>query len=227
MRLPLLLVVLSFWAWTSAQATVSFHLDTNPGAIPDGSVSGLSRSFDLDIAGETIVSLEIGLAIRGVGPAFLGDLYVYITDGTNLVTLLNRPGRDESTPDGYDDNQSINITFNDAATDDIHIYRISVTGSAEAPLASALTGNFQPDGRPEDPTAVTTSSPRTLSLSDFYGLSAQRTFTLFVADLSTGASHELESWSITVETVPEPSSILLLTTGAAFAFRRRRTRHCV
>jgi hypothetical protein len=198
--------------------------DAVGGAVPDGSLSGLNRSLVLDMPGHTITGITVNIHISGSsGGPFLGDLYAYLSDGTTLVTLMNRPGRVGGRPDGYDDNQPLDVTLSDAALTDFHTYRLAVTGNESNPLLEPLVGTFQPDGRDTSPLLVETGDARTSKLGDFDGLSAQRTFTLFVADLSAGSSHQVEGWSMTIATVPEPSSILFAGFGLFATLRRRRT----
>lgn len=198
--------------------------DTSGGVIPDGSISGLARSLVLDRPGEEIVSMTVELTVSNTagGSAFLGDLYFYLTDGTNLVTLLNRPGRSAANPDGYNDDQSFSVTFDDAAVFDFHTYRLAVSGDENSPLLSTLGGFFQPDGRTESPLTVETSDPRTTQLSDFFGPGGERTFILFAADLSTGGTHQLDNWTLNIETIPEPGTGLLLALSLTSLVARRR-----
>lgn len=199
-------------------------VDTIGGAIPDGSISGLSRSLTLDRPGEEIVSLTVELAVSASsgGSAFLGELYFYLSDGTNLVNLVNRPGRSDTNPDGYDDDQSFMVTFDDLAASDFHTYRLSVTGDNDVPLLSSLSGTFQPDGRSASPLTVQTGDARSSQLSDFSGLSAERTFVLLAADLSTGSVHQVDEWALNIETIPEPSAALLGLLGLSLLAVRRR-----
>ena len=199
--------------------------DSIGGTVPDGSLSGLSRSLVLDIPGGTITSISVSLQIDGT--PFLGDIYAYLTDGTRLVTLINRPGRDAGRLDGYDDVQAIDVTFSDLAAADFHTYRLAFGGDESVSLTAPLTGTFQPDGRDTSPTLVETGDPRTSQLSDFNGLGAQRTFSLFVADLSTGGMHQVQGWSLNIETVPEPSSALLAAVGFLALLRRNVSRQAV
>ena len=59
-------------------------------------------------------------------------------------------------------------------------------------------------------------------LSNFTGLNPNGTWTLFVADQSAGAQSTLQSWSMTITGVPEPSCALLLLTTSLLLARRRR-----
>lgn len=212
-----LLAALMVMPMANAAVTLT---DNTGGAVPDGSLSGLSRSLVLDAPGETITGISVTLQIGG--SPFLGDLYVYLTDGSTLVTLINRPGRDATRVDGYDDGELFDVTFSDFAADDFHTYRLAITGDESVPLSAPLTGLFQPDGRDSSPLSVESGDPRASQLADFNGLDAQRTFTLFVADLSSGGTHQVDGWSLHIETVPEPSAALLTGLGLLALLRRKR-----
>lgn len=222
MKLPILCHAFLFIASSLHGATMYLSEDF-VGIIPDGSIAGLSSNLALSRPGETIASITVDFSLTGHnGSPFLGDLYVYLTDGTTLVTLLNRPGRDLDRPDGYSDEFGVSIIFSDAATIDAHLYRMEATGDNDTALSAPLLGLFQPDGRNTDPLSVLASTPRTSLLSDFNGLDAERNFTLFAADLSTGAEHQIESWGLTIQTIPEPSHTLLVLVAAGACFFRRK-----
>lgn len=207
----------------SAAISVSF----TGGIIPDGSATGISASTTQNLPNETITGITVNLEISDVAGGggdgtFLGDLYFYLTDGDVLVTLLNRPGRSASRPDGYDDTLGLNVTFSDAGTIDAHEYRPAISGDNDTPLSGQLSGVLQPDGRTTSPTSVVTGDPRSTSLSDFNGLSADRTFTLFAADLSSGVRHQIDAWGLDITTIPEPSTISLCLGAAGLAACHRR-----
>ncbi|NJM37106.1 MAG: PEP-CTERM sorting domain-containing protein [Akkermansiaceae bacterium] len=206
---------------TAATIIVS---DTVTSTIPDGSSSGLARQLVVNAPGESVVSIEVDLLISAASgeSAFLGDLYVYLSHGSDLVVLLNRAGKTATAPFGYSDNQSVNVTFTDTAARDIHNYRIPVTGSNGTPLSSSLTGNWQPDDRAVDPAVVLDTSSRGTGFGAFTGDAAGGNWNLFAADLSTGAQHQITGWTLRITTIPEPSSALLFVTAAAFALRRKR-----
>jgi len=198
-------------------------IDTTGGLIPDGSFSGLARTLELNRPEETINSVTVALGVSGIfGSTYLGDLYIYLSNGSTFVTLFNRPGRDPTRLDGYDDGQGFEVTFSDLAASDVHTYRLAVIGNEVFPLADTLTGTFQPDGRATSPLDVLTGDARTSQLSDFNGLNAVQSFTLFAADLSGGALHQLDNWTLNIETVPEPSAALLLITASGLLMTRRR-----
>jgi subtilisin-like proprotein convertase family protein len=207
-----------------ASAAVFTASDNTGGSIPDGSSAGLARSLSINAPGQSIVSVEISvnLSAFGGGPAYLGDLYLYLTNGSEISVLANRPGRTTLSPFGYDDDQSMNVSFSQTAASDLHGYRLPVTGSHTIALSGPLTGIWQPDGRFSDPSSVLDTDARTAGLDVFNGDLATGTWSLFAADLSSGAAHELDSWTITINTIPEPGSAALLLTALAAAARRRR-----
>ncbi|WP_411846980.1 PEP-CTERM sorting domain-containing protein [Roseibacillus persicicus] len=209
----------------SQAATITTLSSGAVGLIPDGSTTGIQSSLSFTEPLELIQGIEVTLELSAAPgeSAYLGDLYFYLTDGTNLVTLMNRAGQDSGLPGGYSDNQSVSITFAATSLIDIHTYREAITGNASTPLSGPLTGIFQADGRLTDPSTVATGDSRDSSLTDYEGITADRTFTLFGADLSTSGSHQIDGWSVTLTTVPEPSaSLLSLIAGLTLLARRKR-----
>lgn len=209
----------------SASAAVWTGTDSTVGAIPDGSSAGLARSLMISTGGEIITDVQVSVNISATagGTAFLGDLYLYLSNGTNLAVLANRPGRRAGAAAGYSDDQSMDVTFSLAAPADFHNYRLTATGSHTTSLSNPLAGIWEADGRATDPASVLDTDPRTAGLGVFTGALADGTWSLFSADLSSGATHQLNSWSISITTVPEPGSAAMLLGGSLLlALRRRR-----
>ena len=192
-------------------------------AIPDGSSSGVARSLTVSAPGETIVGAEVDIDISAAtgGVAFLGDLYLYLSNGTDLAVLVNRAGRRSGGSAGYSDNQSMQVTFSSLGAADIHNYRLALNGSHVTPLAGPLTGLWQADGRLTDPALVLDSSPRTAGLDVFTGDAATGTWTLFAADLSLGSTHRINSWTLRLDTIPEPGCAALVASTLLLPRRRR------
>ena len=207
-----------------ASAAVITVTDPTVGIIPDGSSSGVVRSLTVSAPGEVVFSAEVDIDISAVSvnPSFLGDLYLYLSNGTHLSVLANRSGRRAGTPAGYADNQAMRVTFSTLGAADLHNYRLTVTGSHATPLTGPLTGIWQPDARAVDPAVALDTSPRTAGLDLFTGDDATGAWTLFVADISTGGLHQLNTWTLRLNTVPEPGSTVLLFAAAALTMRRRR-----
>ena len=207
----------------SHAATITPSLSSGA-VIPDGTSSGLTSVITVAGNTETIISLTVNLRISAqvVEDAFLGDLYISLTKGSGTTVLLNRPGRTLDAPYGYDDFFNLNLTFAYDGTQDVHTYRTAVSGDEGSPLTGDLTGIFQPDARTDDPAIVTTDSARSLFLSELTNQTASGDYTLFISDLGQGSVHVLDSWGMTIETVPEPSSVFLLGLASCWMLRRQR-----
>jgi subtilisin-like proprotein convertase family protein len=214
-KLLLFLAALPVLSAPAPAVTESFSFNTLNLAVPDGNPTGLAnaQTFSSTITG--ITSMVLTLNVSGT---FNGDLYVYLAHGTGFTVLLNRPGKTVANPFGYNDD-GINVTFDDTAPGDIHTYRNTATPGVGTPL----TGTWQPDGRNVDPNLVTDVSPRTSLLNSFNTGAASGEWTLFVADLSTGDTHTLQSWSLTITgSVPEPGAGFLAGMSLLVLSRRRR-----
>lgn len=199
----LLLAGLPLWLGHAQTAFTTFVVNQ---AVPDGDPSGLVDKQTLTGLG-TIEQLSVELAISGTGGgAFNGDLYVtlYHPASGNFAVLLNRPGRDSTSPFGYGDN-GFRVTLNDGiGAHDIHAYREILQPASGYPL----TGLWAADNRNVDPDLVLSStvSPST-SLGSFTGADANGEWILFAADVSGGGTAQLDYWGLSFETVliPEPA----------------------
>lgn len=201
----------------SASAQV-FNFAANlpsPLSVPDNSAVGTSQALFVTGITDAIQSIQVQLALQSHSgdTMFNGDLYVTLVHNGTQVVLLNREGRRAGFSAGYGD-AGFNITLSDTAAADLHSYRVTLTGSDLTPLAAgdtpgALTGTWQPDGRSADPATVLTTSPRTTSLSLFTSTTANGTWSLFLSDLSPGATADLVSWNLSIATVPESTHLAL------------------
>ncbi len=194
----------------ASAATVSQTWTVNT-AIPDNDDVGYTHTPN--IIAPDITSIEsVTVALNFTG-GWNGDLYAYLVHGIGFAVLLNRPGRDTGSPDGSS-TVGLTIVLDDLATTDIHT-GIPMSGGA-------VSGTWQPDGRNIDPLSVVASDPRTALLSSFNGLDANGNWTLFVADQSPGNVSTLQSWSLTVTGIPEPSAGLLAAMASLGLLCRRR-----
>jgi subtilisin-like proprotein convertase family protein len=202
---------------TSLHAQLTYAFSGINAAIPDGVATGLVNVQQIsDAAGLVVTDLNVTLNISGTGlGGFNGDLYVTLQHDRGYSVLLNRPGARAGVPYGYGDS-GLAVILDDAATGDIHVYRQVLNGNDTTPLAGSLTGTWKPDARTADPASVLDSSPRTATLASFNGVSVNGTWTLFVTDMSTGATQQLDSWGLQITAVPEPKDYALFTGGALF-----------
>ena len=188
--LPLVATVMAAGSIRATADTTQSYPKTVGLEIPDGDDNGLISQIDVSDTG-IITSIQLTLATSS---GWNGDLYAYLEHDDVISVLVNRPGSTSDDPEGAG-SSGMNVTFSDAAAEDAHT-GISSTFGVPA------TGTFQPDGREEDPDLVTDSSPRTLSFSGFTGQLAAGTWTLFIADLSTGDIATLENLTLSLTTSP-------------------------
>jgi hypothetical protein len=187
---------------SSSAQIVERHSFTNLNqAIPDGNAAGFSDVRTITSAIANLSSVRIQLRVAG---EFNGDLYGYVrrvnATGTNYCVLLNRPGRTAANPYGYED-AGLDVTFAaTAANGDIHNYQAVTNLPADTPL----TGLWQPDGRITDPANVLASDVPTTSLDSFTDANASGTWTLFLADVDSGATNLLVDWAVELSGTANP-----------------------
>lgn len=194
--------------------------------IPDGRSSGVTSSLQVQGLAPVLTAIQVSLSLSPAGDGgFAGDLYVTLLHEGRMAVLLNRPGADLDRPGGYGDSVGIQVTLDDLGAADIHHYRVAVMGSADVPLTVSLQGTWQPDGRDEDPGGDVWAAPRSRMLGTFLGTNPNGTWTLFAADLSTGATFSLDAWSIQVTAVPEPEWAVTATACLMGLWTLRRLRN--
>lgn len=193
--------------------------------LPDNDSSGWAYTFTSSVPDAPVSDVNVTLKLTG---GFNGDLYAYLVHGSGQAVLLNRAGRDTGMLYGYPDT-GFSVTLDDEAplvggitAPDLHLYE---TLSPVFDIGGGLTGLWQPDARTADPAAVVAGSPRSAFLSNFDGLPTDGSWTIFIADLSAGGVSTLESLSVVVEQVPEPSAVAAMAlAGLILAWRSRRRR---
>lgn len=206
------LAILAVNSATEASITWSGPTINVSTAVPDNDDVGLTSTQT--VSGNNITQIESVTVTINLTGGWNGDLYAHLVHDSGFSVLLNRPGRSLADPDGAGSSGMV-INFDDAALSDIHT-AIPMTGGS-------FSGTFQPDGRTTDPYDVLDSDSRPAMLSSFTGLNANGTWTLFIADQSAGETSTLQSWSVTITGVPEPSTLLLSGLAIPFLLRRRRT----
>lgn len=196
--------VASVFLTVSAMGDVVFSVDK---AIPDNVETGLQDTQTISgFAGE-IEALTVSLKISAASGylAYNGDIYATLQHDSGFSVLLNRTGRTALDAMGYGDN-GFDVIFTMAGSD-IHAY------AADSPAYDAegrLTGTWGADGRNVDPDTVLDSDPVSAVLDNFKGLSANGTWTIFVADMSRNGAAKLDSWGLDLEMIPEPASMALV-----------------
>jgi subtilisin-like proprotein convertase family protein len=187
--------------------------------VPDGNASGLALQANLTGMTGIITNLTLTLDISG---GYNGDLYAYLAGPHGgFAVLLNRVGATGGDGFGYGDT-GFNLTFDDSASyNNIHFYQnlsYDLNGSGQ------LTGTWASDGRAigpqSDPSAFDTTQPTSL-LSSFNGTDPNGTWTLFLADLSSGEQSTVLDWGLNIQAVPEPSVCGLLGIGLLLAAQKR------
>jgi subtilisin-like proprotein convertase family protein len=179
--------------------------------LPVGQVGLTFPASFSDVSG-VISSVSVTLDITG---GFNGDLYAYLVGpGGQMAVLLNRPGLSGSNPFGYAD-PGFDVTLSDGSPN-IHYYQSDPSYSGDG--QEQVTGTWAPDGRNVDPgntpgTVYDQTAP-TADFSVFDNTSANGQWTLFITDMSSGAGDgTIVNWGLTVVTVPEPSTWVLLAGG--------------
>jgi subtilisin-like proprotein convertase family protein len=182
---------------TAHAAIITGGAFPDSGYIPDGSAAGSSGTATASGLLPSITDVSVNLNISG---GYNGDLYAYLSYGGVLVPLLNRVGvQTTGGAFGYSAGGMI-VTLADGYTD-IH--------TVSSPTSS---GTYSPDGRQISPLAAPSvfDATGTIGFSAFNGMNPNGTWTLFIADLSSGAQSQLASWSLgIIAEVPEPANVAL------------------
>jgi subtilisin-like proprotein convertase family protein len=206
LKLTLLTCLVGLAPFSNPAQLVIQESSTVNAPILDGNLSGLSSSLTISTPQTQIVDVNVSLTISGTGfGAVNGDFYAYLSHAGTKGILLNRVGRSATSSIGYDDNGLSNVTFDDAApSGDVHQYRSTFAGSP-------LTGTWAPDARDVDPANALDTDSRSALLNSFNNANPNGEWTLFIADIQTGGTARLDSWSIEVTAVPEPEAFGLGT----------------
>ena len=162
--------------------------------IPDNDATGVAYGLNFGTVGLHISDIKVSLNISG---GWNGDLYAYLSHGSDYVVLLNRVGAITSGADGYG-TSGLNILLEPVTTHagivDIH----TVQNPESSPTAYAADGRVA---------YTDTSRPQTLDALlnvDPYG-----SWTLFFADRAAVSTATLTGWSLEITAVPEPVNVAL------------------
>ncbi len=194
--------------------TYDFSFNVNS-AVPDGNPSGMINQQVVTGTLGAISDLNVALSLSVPRNA---DLYAYLSYDGRISVLLNRVGVASNNPFGYDA-PGLSITLDDQSANNVHWYeQFSPTFN----LSGRLLGTWQPDGRDVDPDNVNEGVTPTALLNGFNGHSANGTWTLFVADLSSdGEPTAVENWSLQIATIPEPGTSSFAVLGGLLFWRFR------
>jgi subtilisin-like proprotein convertase family protein len=169
--------------------------------IPDNDLSGVAFALDFAATGLHITDISVSIVISG---GWNGDLYAYLSHGSDYAVLLNRVGAVSNGADGYS-TSGLNILLQPDSTHpgivDIH----TVQNPATPPTGYAA------DGRVD---YADTSRPQTLDV--FPNVDPNGGWTLYFADLSPGSVSMLNGWSLDITAVPEPVNVALSCFGGLF-----------
>ena len=175
------LLVCLLLAAVNVPAAVDFTQTFTPadGTIPEGNPVPEDFAGAITAAGsdQTVLSLSVSLNVTG---GYDGDLTAFLVSPNNTrVTLLDQPGR---LINGFGaGGAGLNVTLTDLAVKNIQ----------DEISHQVLTGTFLP----------------AQSLRNFENSPVNGTWRLFFADLGSGAGNAtLNSWSLEIESVPEPGN---------------------
>ena len=207
----LFLCLAAMAAVVSAPAAIITNIyNTGSAIIPDGNLSGWADTRT--VSGNTGLTVESVTVTLNISGGWNGDLYGYLfhvdeNSSSTSVVLLNRVGTGTYPTDGYGEAGLNNVTLIDTSPlTSIHNYGGS--GSAASALGSR---NYN-------------SAGGTLNTT-FDGLKVNGSWSLFLADISSGEISQVTGWTLTIETVPEPTTWALLGFGTILGgwhFTRRQ-----
>jgi len=221
MKIKFLVLFLALQALSGRSQSLTTSLtNSTVTAIPDGNPVGVMEQFNVSGVGGSVSNVQVTLDITG---GFNGDLYAYLVSPQGqLVVLLNRPGVTSINPFGYGD-AGMNITLDGLAGNNIHDY-----GSVPGYSLSGTT--WAADGRNVNPLAagsILYGTPTTANLSLFQNTDPNGVWTFFIADLGAGGgSASLNNVVLTIMTVPEPQTWVMLGGGLAVLGLLRPRRNC-
>ncbi|MEY4387750.1 MAG: hypothetical protein RLY20_3033 [Verrucomicrobiota bacterium] len=177
----------------------------NGGVIPDNNLSGWSDTHTLSgYTGSSALVENVTVTLNITG-GWNGDLYGYLVhvdanSSIASVVLLNRVGTGTYPTYGYGEAGFNNVTLIDS-TSLTSIQNYGGSGGAAAALAS---GNYNSAGN---------TGSAGLDQS-FDGMTVDGSWSLFLADMSSGDISQVTGWTLTVEAVPEPTTWAMLAFGA-------------
>ena len=162
--------------------------------IPDNNPSGVAYTLNFGAAGLTITDIRISLNISG---GWNGDLYAYLSHGSDYTVLLNRVGAATSDADGYS-TSGFDILLAPVTT------HAGIADIHTVPNPSSLPMAYAADGR-----VAYTDTSRPQTLDRFLDGDPDGSWTLFLADLAAGNASTLNRWEVDVTVIPEPGTMAM------------------
>jgi subtilisin-like proprotein convertase family protein len=212
MKRAILTTVICAWGMLAQAQYVTNNYTLLPATtIPDGNPVGVTETFN--VSGLTAPSTDVQFSLN-VSGGFNGDLYSYlVAPNGSIAILLNRVGISGSNPVGYSDS-GFDVTFDDSGLN-IHNYQ----SDSPTLVGGQLTQTWAPDGRNINPLSAGSafdSASTTSDLSDLIASDPNGTWTFFIADMSSGGGTEtVNSLTLSIISVPEPSALALAGVGLA------------
>ncbi len=194
-----------------------------PDDLYNGSFGSMASNFivvgDDGLGGNIISDIDVMI---GMSHTWVGDLTIkLVSPGGTVLTLLSRPGFLEPADDGTgccgdssDLGFAFRITYDDASLNDAELMGAGIFGAdVVGDPANGSPNNYFPN-------------PGTgpgVALSDFNGLNALGSWTLYIGDGALGDTGTLDFWSMTITTIPAPGALALLGMAGLVSRRRRRS----
>jgi hypothetical protein len=208
------LTVTGLLAAASASASLITTYNNNISqTVPDGNPVGITSTINVSGLGNLLSSGDNVTMTLNISGGNNGDLYAFLSYDGHIVTLLNRPGVTGGNPVGYMD-AGFNVTLSDGSYGNINTYG----SSSYTTYGGQVTGTYNPAGG-------------STAFQSYNGMNPNGGWVLFISDLSGGDPSQsvLNSWSLTLDVVPEPVNVALGVFGMLFAvivMVSRRAKRC-
>lgn len=203
--------VVGLWAPTTNAQSFS---NPAPILIPATGTSGPATPYPstISVSGITDVVLDVNVTLNNMNHTFPDDIDILLVGPTGARLLLM------SDAGGSADLVNNTYTFDDAAAATLADGALNASGSYKP--SNFGTGDTFPAPAPVGP------YPDPQLLSVFNGLDPNGTWSLYVFDDVGGDTGNINlGWTVTIDTVPEPTTLLLVGAGllglATRTFRRR------
>ena len=214
MKALLSLTLLSLLAATSRAATMTYT-SQGPHSLHDGPAFFV---LTIDVSGLVEPVAEMNVTFSSLFHPHPADIDALLVGpaGQNVM-LMSDVGELLSETDSII--QDVNLTFRDGASLLPPNVRIASGSYAPTNYLGVIEDIAEMD---QTPPTMPPVGPYGTTLSVFNGSNANGTWKLFIQDDLEDESGQMQSWSLTVTTVPEPNSAFLLLAGASAMLVRRR-----